>query len=860
MVGLLAPWPLQILVDNVLGAKAPPDWLSFVPADTTSLLFFAVLGGLAITLVSNGLNIFSNYINTRLEQRIVLDFRADLFSHAQKLSVAYHDQRKTGLMMYAINFEAGAAGGLIMAVQPLAQSLLTLVGMFWIAFTIDGVLALLSLTILPFLYYSVGYYAKHIQPQLLDVKNREGLSLSIIVEALNMVRVITAFNRESYEDDRFRVQGSDAVNARVRVTVRQTMFSLVVNMTTAIGTALVLGVGAWHALEGQLTVGTLLVMLSYIAAVYKPLEQISYTIGSLQDRFVALGMAYKILDMPPDVQDLPGSKDIYGVTGDIELQDVSFTYPGRAETLKKVNFKIKAGQVVAVVGPTGAGKTTVMSLIPRFYDPQEGRVLIDGRDVRDFTLKSLREQISVVLQEPVLFSGNITENIRYGRLDATHEEIVEAAKAANAHDFITALPEGYDTNIGERGAQLSGGERQRICVARAFLKNAPILILDEPTSAIDSKTESVILDALDRLMEGRTTFMVAHRLSTIRHSDLILVMNKGELVESGTHDELMSRDGLYKQMYEMQTSLRRTRRMKLLPFIQTEADVESEQRSEVPGQSTGEGTEVQPTLQEGQPLENTQSNKIYDTIPMQTVATEPSGQSAPTGPLSDPVEVLVPDSEELVLANAAHENGNGHTNGNGNGNGNGDGYDHHDGIVPHDEYVMVVGELEHESAGTGNERADGAVQYEVVPANSDSGEEAGASLPVLVEDASVIPAIEQNISPRPTVSVIPQGVAELQDYMNSNPDSMAASLVLAALLSQEGQTDAALRLYRRILTRNVVHGFVNEMLSENVDAIEHKGDANARLHLVRGDLMIQQGRYVDAVAEYEKMLSRLSQE
>jgi ABC-type multidrug transport system fused ATPase/permease subunit len=376
---------------------------------------------------------------------------------------------------------------------------------------------------------------------------------------MQMVRVIVSFGREGYEFRRFRDQGERTVTERVKVTVQQTAFSLFVNTTTALGTALVLGVGGYFALQGRLTPGQLLVVMSYLAMVYNPLEQISTTIGAIQEQVASLRVAYDLLDEEPDIKDQPGARSIDDVRGDIVFEHLAFSYAGRNDTLKDISFRAGAGQVVAIVGPTGAGKTTLVSLIPRFYEATGGRLLVDGADVRQITLDSLRQHISIVLQEPLLFAGTIGDNIRYGRLDAGMDEIVEAARAANAHDFVMALPLKYDTMLGERGVQLSGGERQRISVARAFLKNAPILILDEPTSSIDSKTEGVILDALDRLMVGRTTFMVAHRLSTIRHADLIVVLNHGELVEQGTHEELIARNGLYRQLHDVQSGAARRR-------------------------------------------------------------------------------------------------------------------------------------------------------------------------------------------------------------------------------------------------------------------------------------------------------------
>jgi ATP-binding cassette, subfamily B, bacterial len=550
-------WPVVVLIDNVLGDK-PPPWFArwafgLVGGDKRRLVWFVVISQLVLVLTEQALNILHNYLTTKLEQYMTLDFRSDLLRHAQRLSIAYHDQKRSGMLIYAINFVAGSAAGLVMTIPPLAQGALTLIGMLVVALKLDWKLALLSLSVVPFLYMSVGFYARHIQPRLMRVQGLEGESLSIIHEAMQMIKVIVAFGREDHEYRRFRRQGEQAVSARIKLTVRQTAFSLVVTTITAIGTALVIGVGASHVLGGTLTVGMLYLFIQYLAQVYRPLEQISYTVGSLQEKLVALQMSFGVLDTKPDIQDTPGALPLQRCRGRVEFRGVGFHYEGRVETLKDVSFTAEPGQVVAIVGPTGAGKSTLVSLIPRFYDAASGAVTVDGHNVKNLTLESLRAQVSIVLQDPLLFSGTIRDNIRYGRLEASDEDVVRAARLANAHDFITALPLQYDTELGERGTQISGGERQRISVARAFLKNSPILILDEPTSSIDSKTEAVILDALDRLMEGRTTFMIAHRLSTIRRADLILVLDHGRLVQRGTHEELLARGGLYRQLHEMQT-------------------------------------------------------------------------------------------------------------------------------------------------------------------------------------------------------------------------------------------------------------------------------------------------------------------
>jgi ABC-type multidrug transport system fused ATPase/permease subunit len=554
---LLAPWPLQILFDSVLSDHPLPGPLQplLEPfADEPSrLLLVVVLGGFALTLLGNGLKVLNSWAETRLSQGMALRLRSDLFEHAQRLSLDYHDRHRSGRLIYAINFQANSAAGLVLAILPITQSVLTLVGMFWITYRLDAPLALLSLTIVPFLYYAVGNYISRIQPRLREVRNMEAESLSIIHEAVSMIRVILAFGREKHEHRRFRTQAEEAVAGRVGVTVRQTAFSLVVNTATAGGTALVLGFGVSRILQGHLTGGELLVVLAYVASIYKPLETITSTVGALQERFIALEMAFDLLDTEPRVRDAPGAVDVPRTRGEVVFEGVTFAYDGRGHALSDVSFIARSGDVIGIVGPTGAGKSTLVSLLPRFYDPRKGRILLDGRDIREIRLASLRSHISIVLQEPLLFSGTISENIRYGHLEAGEHDVQDAARAANAHDFIAALPSGYETRVGEKGVGLSGGERQRIAIARAFLKDAPILVLDEPTSSIDSRTEGVILDALDRLMVGRTTFMIAHRLSTIRGPDRVIVLDGGRIVEEGSIAELIGSGGLFSRLWEAQT-------------------------------------------------------------------------------------------------------------------------------------------------------------------------------------------------------------------------------------------------------------------------------------------------------------------
>jgi ABC-type multidrug transport system fused ATPase/permease subunit len=568
-VALAEPWPLAILVDSVLGEREPPGIFRSIFGGNPGqyeFLVFVVLIGLTITLFTHGITVLAEWVSAKLEQRMVLDLRSDLFNHCERLSLTFHDGRMTGQLMQQINNQAAAMGAIIVAFPPILQAVLTLIGMFIVTTLISWKIALISLVAVPFIWYSLGLYGTRIVPRLQRVQALEWQSLSIVHEAMAMLRVIVAFGREDHEYQRFRKQGETAVEERVKLTVRQTLFSLGVTAATAMGTSLVLGFGAWSVIQGDITVGQLLVLIAYVASIYQPLEQISNTIGDLNEHFVQFNSSLDLLDIEREVTEADDAIALGRSNGRVEFESVSFAYGGREDTLIEISFVAQPGQRVAIVGPTGAGKTTLANLLIRYYDPAKGRILIDGVDLRQLKLDSLREQITVVLQEPLLFSGTIAENIRYGKLDATMDEIVVAAQAANVHDFIERQPHGYDTVLGERGAQLSGGERQRIAVARAFIKDASILVLDEPTSSIDSRTEGVILDALEDLMEGRTSFMIAHRLSTIRDADLILVVQDGRIVEQGSHEALVRAGGVYRELHEAQTRLRRRRRPAQAPW------------------------------------------------------------------------------------------------------------------------------------------------------------------------------------------------------------------------------------------------------------------------------------------------------
>jgi ABC-type multidrug transport system fused ATPase/permease subunit len=562
VLGLAEPWPLAVILNTVISEDNPSGVVKFFfgsdPTTWIVLVSMVVIRFLVIA-VGNGTTVLSNYLGAKTEQNMVMDLRSDLFAHVQRLSFTFHDQRQTGALMSQINIQAASVGNIVMVIPPIIEACLTLVGMMVIALLIDWEVALLAMLVVPLLYWSFGVYGTRIVPRLRRVQQLEWRSLSIVHESMAMLRVIVSFGREDYEHQRFREQGRAAVDERVKLTVSQSMYTLFVQTATAAGTSLVLGVGAWHVIEGKIAVGELIVLMTYIASVYQPLEQISTTVGMIHEELVQFNASLDLLDEEPEVKEKPDAVDLGRARGRVAARDVGFAYKGRRETLSDVRFEAQPGERVAIVGHTGAGKSTLMSLLIRFYDPASGSISIDGVDLRDLKLASLREQISVVLQEPLLFSGTIGENIRYGHLEASDEEIFAAARAANAHDFIAGLPEGYETQLGERGAQLSGGERQRICVARAFLKDAPVLILDEPTSSIDSRTEGVILDALDDLMVGRTSFMIAHRLSTVRHADQILVLQAGRIVERGHHDDLVDRGGVYSELHRAQNRERKRR-------------------------------------------------------------------------------------------------------------------------------------------------------------------------------------------------------------------------------------------------------------------------------------------------------------
>jgi ABC-type multidrug transport system fused ATPase/permease subunit len=390
----------------------------------------------------------------------------------------------------------------------------------------------------------------------------ESKAQSFMQEALSCLRVVKAFGQEDREHERAVDQRWRAVRARIHLDLQESIFSFALRFLSRIDRSAVLLLCAYHVFQGRLTIGGLLVVMTYVGQLQDPIDAIGDVLTDMQNSLVSAERVFEVLDIAPEIKDRPDSKSLSLVHGAVAFENVSFGYDPSRPVVHKIDFEARAGEVVALVGPTGAGKTTIASLLMRFYDPDSGRVTIDGEDARDLSMRTLHDNVALVLQESVLFSGTIRDNIAYGRPDASQEDIEEAARSANADDFISALPDGYHSQVGERGVRLSGGERQRIAVARAFLKNAPVLILDEPTSSLDSRTEKVILDVLDRLMAGRTTFIIAHRLSTIRYADQILVLDQGRIVERGEHDELLLSDGLYSQLHRLQNGALRDRKLR----------------------------------------------------------------------------------------------------------------------------------------------------------------------------------------------------------------------------------------------------------------------------------------------------------
>jgi ABC-type multidrug transport system fused ATPase/permease subunit len=549
----LAPWPLKIVVDSVFGDQPLPErfagLMALTGANRVALLVVVVVAGLLLQTANEVLRMIQTQLQVDTGQRIVYGLRARLLAHLQDLPLRHHILTRTADAVYRLDADAHCVDDLVIGgVFPLAAAVLNLGVMFVILVYLDPALALLSLAVVPFLYLCLRYYSRTMTDRAERVKALESTLIDRAFEILSSVAAVKSFARERHELTRYSQSGDEAMRARLSLTWQESLFSVAITAVTLAGTTLVLIVGGLHVLDGRLTVGALLVVVAYLAAVYNPISAIAHTTGSLQQAIVSARRVGDIFALTPETLDAPDALDASAVTGHVRFESVSFSYGDDRRVLDEVSFEARPGEMIALVGVTGAGKTTIASLIPRFFEPTHGRVLVDEVDASRYSLRSLRERIALVPQQPILFSGTIADNIRYGRLQASDEEVEAAARAAHIHDFITTLPNGYHTPVAEAGATLSGGERQRLGIARALVKNAPMLILDEPTSSLDALSEEGVFDALRRLRRGRTTIVIAHRLSTIRTATRILVLHEGRLTAQGTHDELLASNVLYRRM------------------------------------------------------------------------------------------------------------------------------------------------------------------------------------------------------------------------------------------------------------------------------------------------------------------------
>lgn len=546
----LLPWPMKAIVDVALGSQAAPAWLRALPGVSdgrTSLLIAIAAIGVAIQFAHQGVLMAHTRLFTLTGHALTRDLRQRLFDHLQGLALRHHSRIPVGEAVYRLEADAASLEQLILrGVFPMVFSALTLVVMFGVLARIELSLALVALAVVPFMFVWIRWAGQRIRPGAEQTKQLESRLTARLHESFSAIRLIKSFAREPYESGEFARAADAAMQARVGLSWREAVFSVVVGALTIVGSTLVVVVGGLLVLRGQLTVGTLLVALAYLGFVYGPLSGIANTAGSIQQALAGVGRVRDTLAIASETR-APGHRLRTRLRGDVTFDSVSFDYDGHA-VLSDVSFAAHPGQMVALVGPSGAGKTTLVSLIPRFYEPAAGRVLVDGIDVASVRLADLRGQVAVVQQESVVMSGSVAANIRYGRLDATWDDVVRAAHDANADEFISTMPGGYASELGSSGRSLSGGQRQRLSIARAFLKDAPILVLDEPTAALDAISARLVASALERLRQGRTTFVIAHNLETVRHADLILVMERGRIVARGTHEHLVGVSALYREL------------------------------------------------------------------------------------------------------------------------------------------------------------------------------------------------------------------------------------------------------------------------------------------------------------------------
>ena len=556
-LNLLKPWPFKYIVDGILSpmseATRPAheqlqQWFGAMTAPNIVLVL--CLAMVVITFAAGLVNLVSNYLLIGVGLKALLRIRTELYAYLQSLSLKFHDTRRSSDSSFRVAYDSQSIQTIYnRGFTNIFTSGVMLLATFVIMVKIDARLTLLSLAVVPVIVFLIHYYAKKVRTQSTTIKERESDLLATVQEGLASIRLVHAFGREDHEVGQFRRRAAESLAANMQLTMTSVVSALVVGTLMAAGTAVLYYAGSLHVMEQKLSLGDLLVFASYLLMLYAPLEQLTHTAWAMEGAAAGARRCFDILDRPDEVRDAPDAKPLKQVRGAIEFRDVSFGYGDERLVLDGVNLRITAGERVALAGGTGAGKSTMLSLVPRFYDPTRGAVLVDGHDLREVTKKSLRSHISMVLQDTVLLSTTVRENIAYGRPGATEEEIVEAARRAQAYDFIMQMPEGFASQVGERGGQLSVGQRQRLGIARAFLKDAPILLLDEPTSALDGATEQAVMKVITELMRGRTTLIITHRLGTVHGLDRIVVLEHGRLAEEGTGPELLARGGAYAKMF-----------------------------------------------------------------------------------------------------------------------------------------------------------------------------------------------------------------------------------------------------------------------------------------------------------------------
>src|SRR5881409_3644821 len=543
-LNLLKPWPFKIIVDDFLraGSAVRSDWRMWV-----LLLCLALIG---IQLLWGIINWITNYLFVKIGLQALLKLRTDLYSYLQSLSLKYHDARRSSDSSFRVAYDSQSFQTIYnKGFTNIFASVVTLLGTFVVMVRLDWRLTLLSLAIVPLIVGAIYFFAHRIRRESTSIQEQESAVLAQAQEGLSSIRMVHAFGREEFEVRQFQQQARQSLQANLRLTLTNVNSALVISTLMVIGTAGMYYIGTLHVLAGTLTLGSLLIFSAYLLMLYQPLESLTYTTWAMEGATAGARRCFEVLDRQDDVVDSPEADAISSAEGAIAFQSVNFGYAQDRHVLRNLDLDIKPNQIVGLVGGTGAGKSTLLSLVPRFYDPTTGSIALDGRDLREITIRTLRAQIAIVLQDTLLFSTTVRENIAYGRPDATEQEIIDAARRAQADDFIRQLPNGYTSLVGERGGHLSVGQRQRVGIARAFLKNAPILLLDEPTSALDPTTESAIMETIKELMRGRTTLIATHRLATIHSLDQIIVLEQGRIVEQGRGPELIARGGAYAKLY-----------------------------------------------------------------------------------------------------------------------------------------------------------------------------------------------------------------------------------------------------------------------------------------------------------------------